>query len=58
VFSKAVQEIAWRDLQDDRVWRQGWVWWQIRQRQLYICFLLKIATSKLMLMSTRIITVV
>ena len=25
VFSKAVQEIAWRDLQDDRVWRQGWV---------------------------------
>ena len=27
VFSKAVQEIAWRDLQDDRVWRQGWVWW-------------------------------
>ncbi len=25
VFSKAVQEIAWRDLQDDRVWRQVWV---------------------------------
>ena len=25
VFFKAVQEIAWRDLQDDRVWRQGWV---------------------------------
>ena len=25
VFSKAVQEIAWRDLQDNRVWRQGWV---------------------------------
>ena len=25
VFSKTVQEIAWRDLQDDRVWRQGWV---------------------------------
>ncbi len=25
VFSKAVQEIAWRELQDDRVWRQGWV---------------------------------
>ena len=25
VFSKAVQEITWRDLQDDRVWRQGWV---------------------------------
>jgi tryptophan-rich hypothetical protein len=25
VFSKAVQEISWRDLQDDRVWRQGWV---------------------------------
>ena len=25
VFSKAVQEIAWRDLQDDSVWRQGWV---------------------------------
>ena len=23
VFSKAVQEIAWRDLQDDSVWRQG-----------------------------------
>ena len=25
VFSKAVQEIAWRDLQDGRLWRQGWV---------------------------------
>ena len=25
VFSKAVQEIAWRDLQDISVWRQGWV---------------------------------
>ena len=25
VFSKAVREIAWRDLQNDRVWRQGWV---------------------------------
>lgn len=25
VFSKAVQLIAWRELQDDRVWRQGWV---------------------------------
>ena len=25
VFSKAVQEISWRDLQDNRVWRQGWV---------------------------------
>ena len=25
VFSKAVQEIAWRDLQDDSVWRQSWV---------------------------------
>ena len=25
VFSKVVQEISWRDLQDDRVWRQGWV---------------------------------
>ena len=25
VFSNSVQEIAWRDLQDDRVWRQGWV---------------------------------
>ena len=25
VFSKTVQEIAWRDLQDDSVWRQGWV---------------------------------
>jgi tryptophan-rich hypothetical protein len=25
VFSKAVQVIAWRDLQDDSVWRQGWV---------------------------------
>ena len=24
VFSKAVQVIAWRDLQDDVVWRQGW----------------------------------
>ena len=29
VFSKAVQEIAWRDLQDDRVWRQGWVLWVV-----------------------------
>lgn len=25
VFSKAVKEIAWRELQDDSVWRQGWV---------------------------------
>jgi hypothetical protein len=25
VFSKAVQVIAWRDLQDETVWRQGWV---------------------------------
>ena len=25
VFSKAVQVMAWRDLQDDSVWRQGWV---------------------------------
>ena len=25
VFSKAVQVIYWRDLQDDSVWRQGWV---------------------------------
>ena len=25
VFSKATQIIAWRQLQDDMVWRQGWV---------------------------------
>jgi tryptophan-rich hypothetical protein len=25
VFSKATQVIAWRDLQDEGVWRQGWV---------------------------------
>ncbi len=25
VFSKVTQVIAWRELQDDRVWRQGWV---------------------------------
>jgi len=25
VFSKATQIIAWRDLQDAEVWRQGWV---------------------------------
>jgi tryptophan-rich hypothetical protein len=25
VFSKAVQVISWRELQDDSVWRQGWV---------------------------------
>jgi len=25
VFSKAVQIIAWRELQGDGVWRQGWV---------------------------------
>ncbi len=25
VFSKATQVIAWRDLQDDEVWLQGWV---------------------------------
>jgi len=24
VFSKAVQVIGWRELQDDSVWRQGW----------------------------------
>jgi tryptophan-rich hypothetical protein len=25
VFSKATQLISWRDLQNDDVWRQGWV---------------------------------
>jgi len=25
VFSKATQIIQWRDLQNDSVWRQGWV---------------------------------
>jgi tryptophan-rich hypothetical protein len=25
VVSKAVQVMAWRELQDDSVWRQGWV---------------------------------
>ena len=25
VFSKAKQVISWRDLQNDGVWRQGWV---------------------------------
>ena len=25
VFSKATQVIAWRELQDDGIWRQGWV---------------------------------
>ncbi len=25
VFSKAVQVITWRELQDESVWRQGWV---------------------------------
>jgi tryptophan-rich hypothetical protein len=25
VFSKTVQVVAWRDLQDEGVWRQGWV---------------------------------
>ena len=25
VFSKATQIIAWRELQNDAVWRQGWV---------------------------------
>ena len=25
VFSKTTQLIAWRDLQNDTVWRQGWV---------------------------------
>ena len=25
VFSKAVQVMVWRDLQDDSVWQQGWV---------------------------------
>ena len=25
VFSKATQVIAWRELQNDGVWRQGWV---------------------------------
>ena len=25
VFSKAVQMIAWLELQDESVWRQGWV---------------------------------
>jgi tryptophan-rich hypothetical protein len=25
VFSKAVKVITWRELQDESVWRQGWV---------------------------------
>jgi tryptophan-rich hypothetical protein len=25
VFSNATQVIAWRELQNDSVWRQGWV---------------------------------
>jgi tryptophan-rich hypothetical protein len=25
VFSKTTQVIAWRDLQNDTVWRQGWL---------------------------------
>jgi len=25
VFSKATRVIAWRELQDDSIWRQGWV---------------------------------
>jgi tryptophan-rich hypothetical protein len=25
VFSKSKQIIAWRELQNDSVWRQGWV---------------------------------
>ncbi len=25
VFSKATQVIVWRELQNDRMWRQGWV---------------------------------
>jgi tryptophan-rich hypothetical protein len=25
VFSKATQIIPWRELQDEGVWRQGWV---------------------------------
>jgi tryptophan-rich hypothetical protein len=25
VFSKATQVIGWRELQNDQVWRQGWV---------------------------------
>jgi tryptophan-rich hypothetical protein len=25
VYSKAVQVIAWRELQDNNKWRQGWV---------------------------------
>lgn len=25
VFSKATQVIRWRELQDEGVWRQGWV---------------------------------
>ena len=25
IFYKALQMIDWRDLEDDSVWRQGWV---------------------------------
>ena len=25
VFSKATQHISWRDLQNEEVWKQGWV---------------------------------
>jgi tryptophan-rich hypothetical protein len=35
VFSKATQVIAWRDLQGDRVWRQGWVGFCTYSIQVY-----------------------
>ena len=25
VFSRSTQRLAWRDLQNDEVWKQGWV---------------------------------
>lgn len=25
VFSRATQRVAWRDLQNEEVWKQGWV---------------------------------
>jgi tryptophan-rich hypothetical protein len=30
VFFKATQVITWRELQNDTVWRQGWVGWNAK----------------------------
>ena len=37
IYSKKITQIAWRDLQDETMWKQGWLW---------NCYPLKISKRK------------